>query len=110
MNLERKKTGVKFTTFFSEETVKAIETYLEIERVDPKPEEALFARYKAGGDPITTTALQDSYRKLNDYLGWSQEEKGEFRKATSHMMRKFFNTQLINAGMPEEIQGTFHGP
>lgn len=27
-----------------------------------------------------------------------------FNKATSHMLRKFFNTQLINAGMAEEIR------
>jgi len=31
-------------------------------------------------------------------------DKDGFYKATSHMMRKFFNTQLINAGMPEEIR------
>ena len=40
---------------------------------------------------------------LNCYTGW-KSEKGKFRRATSHMMRKFFNTQLINAGMPEEIR------
>jgi len=50
-----------------------------------------------------------SYRQLNKYLGRKQEEKGRFRKATSHMIRKFFNTQLINAGMPEEIREQFVG-
>lgn len=69
-----KKTGVEFTTFFSEETVKAIETYLDIERVDPKPDEALFTNYKAGGQHIATTALQEKYRHLNNYLGWEQKE------------------------------------
>ncbi len=109
LNLERKKTGVEFTTFFSEETVKAIETYLEIERINPQPEEALFSSYKIGSGFMTTTALQSSYRQLNNYLGWKQEERGRFRKATSHMMRKTFNTLLINAGMPEEIREHFMG-
>jgi len=36
-------------------------------------------------------------------LEWEQEESGKFRKATSDLMRKFFNTQLINAGILEEI-------
>lgn len=36
---------------------------------------------------------------------WEQEERGRFRKATSHMMRKYFNTQLINTGMPEHMMG-----
>jgi|GEM_PF-2342757 len=58
---------------------------------------------------MTTTALKSSYKQLNNYLGWKQEERGRFRKATSHMMRKFFNTQLINAGMPEEIREHFMG-
>lgn len=58
---------------------------------------------------MSTTALQEQYRRLNSYLGWEQKETGEFRKATSHMMRKFFNTQLINAGMPEEIREYFMG-
>jgi integrase len=97
------------SSFFSEETVKAIERYLEIERIDPNPEEALFSNYKAGGQHMSTTALQEQYRRLNSYLGWGQEEKGDFRKATGHMMRKFFNTQLINAGMPEEIREHFMG-
>ncbi|AUB56653.1 hypothetical protein BK008_09430 [Methanobacterium sp. MZ-A1] len=43
-------------------------------------------------------------RLINRYLKWEQEESGKFRKSTSHMMKKFFNTQLINASMPEEIQ------
>ncbi len=50
-----------------------------------------------------------AYRQLNKYLGWKNEGRGRFRKATSHMMRKYFNTQLINAGMPEEIREHFMG-
>jgi integrase len=103
LTLERNKTNVKFTTFLSDESITAIDKYLEFERIDPKPEEALFSSYKDGGRHMTTSAIQESYRILNRFPGW-KSEKGKFSKATSHMMRKFFNTQLINAGMPEEIR------
>ncbi len=109
LHLFRKKTDKEYTTFFSEEAVIAIEKYLERERIDLKEDEALFASYKSGGKHMTTTALQMAYRYLNNYLGWKQEEKGRFRKATSHMMRKTFNTLLINEGMPEEIREHFMG-
>ena len=84
------------------EAVEAIERYLEFERVNLQPEDALFSSFKSG-KPLTIGAFQQSYRNLNRYAGW-KSEKGKFRRATSHMMRKFFNTQLINAGMPEEIR------
>jgi hypothetical protein len=48
-------------------------------------------------------AIQHSYREINKFLNWEPNEDG-FNKATSHMLRKFFNTQLINAGMAEEIR------
>jgi len=98
LNLKRKKTHVKFTTFFNEEAVEAIERYLEFEREDIKPDDALFSRYKSGGDHMTTMAIQHSYRDLNKFLNWKPDADG-YHKATSHMLRKFFNTQLINAGM-----------
>jgi hypothetical protein len=53
--------------------------------------------------------LQMAYRQLNNYLGWKHESRGRFRKVTSHMMRKTFNTLLINAGMPKEIGEHFMG-
>lgn len=104
LSLERIKTGVKFTTFLNEEAVDAIEKYLMFERTNTTPEQALFSSYKNGETPITTIAIQDAYRNLNDYMGWEHQEKRQFHKFTSHMLRKFFNTQLINAGMPEEIR------
>jgi len=103
LSLERKKTHVKFTTFFSEEVVETIETYFEFERLDMGDDDALFSRYQSGGDHMSTMAIQHSYRELNWFLGWVPDEGG-FYKATSHMMRKFFNTPLINAGMPWEIR------
>ena len=104
LRLIRQKTGNKFTTFLSEEAVKAIEKYLELERINPKPEDALFSSYKKTSRHMANISLSFNYQCLNSYLGWEQTEKREFRKATSHMMRKFFNTQMINAGMPEEIR------
>ena len=104
LHLIRQKTDKEFTTFFSEEAVIAIEKYLELERVEPESNDALFSSYKKIGSHMKTSSLQMSYRYLNNYLGWEQEDRGRFRKATSHMMRKYFNTQLINAGMPEEIR------
>jgi len=103
LTLARNKTIVKFTTFLSDEAITAVEKYLEFERINPQPEEPLFSSYKAGGKQMTTNAIQESYRILNRFAGW-KSEKGKYRRATSHMMRKFFNTQLINAGMPEEIR------
>ena len=46
LRLVRQKTNKEFTTFFSEEAVLAIEKYLELERINPKPDEALFSSYK----------------------------------------------------------------
>ena len=109
LKLVRQKTDKEYTTFFSEEAVSIIEKYLLIERNNPQPEDALFTGSREGKTPLNTVSLQQAYRNLNDYLGWEQKEIGRFRKATSHMMRKFFNTQLINAGMPEEIREHFMG-
>ncbi len=82
---------------------------MKLERIDVKPDEALFTNKKASGEPILRISLLQAYRKLNNHLGWTNSEKGRFRAATSHMMRKFFNTQLVYAGMPEEIREHFMG-
>jgi integrase len=109
LNLVRQKTDKKYTTFFSEEAVIAIEKYLERERIKPQGNEALFSSYKMGNKHMTTTALQTSYRHLNEYIGWEQEEKGRFRKATSHMMRKTFNTLLIMQECQKRLESILWG-
>ncbi|MGZ7210447.1 MAG: hypothetical protein ACXVHV_11245, partial [Methanobacterium sp.] len=58
---------------------------------------------------MTATAVYAADRQLNELLGGEHEERRKFRRDTSHMMRKYFNTQLINAGMPEEIREHFMG-
>lgn len=109
LHVTREKTRKEFITFLSEEAVKYVENYLKLGRkTEPQPEEALFPGWNPN-KPMTNVNFHKGYENLNKYLGWSNREKGEFRKATSHMMRKFFNTQLIYAGMPEEIREHFMG-
>ncbi|MBI5458761.1 hypothetical protein [Methanobacterium sp.] len=79
LSLERKRTHIKFTTFFSEEAVEAIEKYLEFEREDIQPDDPLFSRYRAGGDHLSTMAIQHSYRELNRYLNWETDEDGFYK-------------------------------
>lgn len=109
LSLKRIKTGVKFTTFLNEEAVNAIERYLRLERVNVTQEQPLFSSYKNGETHMNQLAVQEAYRNLNDQLGWKNKEKGQYHKFTSHMLRKFFNTQMINAGMIEEIREHFMG-
>ena len=101
--LKRGKTSKEFTTFISEETVKAIQNYLKLERIDPTPSDPLFTTHKKTKRPLQVQGLMGIYRRLNKFAGW-KSESGRYNKATSHMLRKFFNTQMINAGMPEEIR------
>lgn len=49
LKLVRQKTRKEFTTFLSEEAVKSIEKYLELDRSDLKYDDALFASYKRNG-------------------------------------------------------------
>lgn len=109
LSLKKIKTGVNFTTFLNEEAVNAIEKYLKLERVNVTQEQPLFSSYKNGESHMNQLAVQEAYRNLNDQLGWKNKEKGQYHKFTSHMLRKFFNTQMINAGMIEEIREHFMG-
>lgn len=96
--------GEPFKTFISEETVVSIQNYLDLERVNPKPSEPLFTRSKNDKSPIHLATLQKAYRKLNARIGWKTEEKGSFRKATSRMMVNFFKSQMIDAGMKDDVR------
>lgn len=96
--------GEHFKTFISEETVVSIQNYLDLERANPKPSEALFTRSKDDTSPIRLDALQKAYRELNDRIGWETKQKGFFRKATSRMMVKFFKSQMIDAGMSDDVR------
>lgn len=102
-HIKRQKTDKEFTTFISVEAVEMIKKYLEIERPAYIPNDYLFSNHFRN-QKITEDILQKDLRALNTLLNNEQEEKGAFRDITSHMFRKFFDTQLTNKGMPEEIR------
>lgn len=89
LSLERKKTHVKFTTFFNEEAVRAIERYLEFEREDIKPDDALFSMYRSGGDHMTPMAIQQSYRDINKFLNWEPDKDGFLQSNQPHAQEVF---------------------
>ena len=102
-HIKRQKTDKEFTTFISVEAVEMIKKYLEIERPAYAPNDYLFSNHFRN-QKITEDIVQKDLRALNSILNNEQEEKGAFRNITSHMFRKFFDTQLTNKGMPEEIR------
>ncbi|MGO9387904.1 MAG: tyrosine-type recombinase/integrase [Methanobacterium sp.] len=108
LHLFRKKTEIEFTTFLSPEAVEAINTYLTTEREDLKNNQPLFTKHKTKNQPLKPKSIGFIYKRNSDKLGW---DKGgnTFRKITGHMSRKWFNTQLTMAGMPEEIREHFMG-
>jgi len=105
LHLNREKNDNEFTTFLSYEAVDAIKNYIETER-KYKYDEFLFQKlYLTRSDypQLTEDLVEQEYRTLNDdRLKNKQKEKGAFRNITSHMLRKFFNTQFTNSGMGYE--------
>lgn len=99
----RQKGEKQFYTFLSFEAVTEIELYLRTERPTHYTTPYLFtALYHDVG--LTEGAFQVELRRLNHKLGLKAREKGLHRPITSHMFRKWFYTQLSNAGMPYEVR------
>lgn len=99
----RQKGEKQFYTFLSFEAVTEIELYLRTERPKHYTTPYLFtALYHDAG--LTEGAFQVELRRLNHKLGLKAREKGLHRPITSHMFRKWFYTQLSNAGMPYEVR------
>ena len=102
---ERAKTGTEFITFLSYEAVDAIKNYIETERRF-KDSPWLFQKHKMSDknpDPqLSEFLVEIEYRTLNKWMKLEHDEPGSFRPITSHMLRKFFNTQLSNSGMGYE--------
>lgn len=99
----RQKGEKEFYTFLSFEAVEEIERYIQTERYKNATTPYLFtALYHDTG--LTEGSMQIDLRRLNKKLGLQAKEKGLFRPITSHMFRKFFYTQLSNAGMPYEVR------
>lgn len=101
--LHRQKTDREFSTFISFEAVEAILNYLETERKEYGSDDFLFSNYFKN-KPVTADLIQKDFRVLNESLNNKQKEKGLYRAITSHMCRKFFNTELTNDGMTYEIR------
>lgn len=102
-HLRRQKTDKEFYTFISFEAVESIKEYLETERKEYGSEDFIFSN-TFRNKPVTTDMIQKDFRVLNERLKNIQKESGAYRAITSHMFRKFFNTQLSNAGMTYEIR------
>lgn len=103
LRLRRQKTDREFSTFISFEAVESIKTYLETERKEYTSDDFLFTNLFKN-KPITADLVQKDFRALNERLHNKQKESGAYRAITSHMLRKFFNTQLTNANMIYEIR------
>lgn len=101
--LRRQKTDKRFITFISFEAVEAIKNYIKTERKPEYKDEHLFLNFFRD-KKITEDMVQKDFRVLNNRMKNEQKESGAYRKITSHMFRKFFNTQLTNAGMTYEIR------
>ena len=99
----RQKTGREFSTFISFEAVESIKTYLKTERRGYTPDDFLFSNFYQNKQ-LTADLVQKDFRVLNERLNNKQKELGAYRVITSHMLRKFFNTQLTNANITYEIR------
>jgi integrase len=102
-HLRRQKTDKEFYTFISFEAVESIEEYLKTERKEYGSEDFIFSN-AFRNKPVTEDLIQKDFRVLNKRLKNVPKEPGAYRAITSHMFRKFFNTQLTNSGMTYEIR------
>lgn len=94
----RSKTGREHYTFISYEAVDLIKKYLTLERKEPVTG-PLFAASRKGNKRYSTESYRNAVNRLNNKLGWKNEvEEYNYGKLTTHMFRKFFETQLTNAG------------
>lgn len=99
--------GNEFYTFISFEGVEAINRYLKYER-NPQPDsEYLFSNSRIEKQ-LSTDAYMDDLRRLNRRMKLKRNQ-GEYHQVTSHMFRKFFNTQLANTEMSYEARKTMMG-
>jgi len=96
---EREKSGVEHYTFISYEAVELIKKYLKLERNNPS--DYLFSSTKNKNTRYNNESYGNTLRTLNKNLGWATE-KWKYNKLTSHMLRKFFETQLTDAGCISE--------
>ncbi len=91
----RVKTQEHYVTFCSPEATKAVLLWLE------EWDGEMLIDLKEHG-------LVTMYQRLSDDAGF-KTEKGQFSPIRSHNMRKFFNNELVNAGMSKDLLWFFSG-
>jgi integrase len=91
----RVKTQQPYTTFCSPEATRAVLYWLEF-----YDGESLFG--------INQTGLTSMYKRLDIRLK-NEVPSGKFAHIRSHNMRKFFNNELLNAGMSYDLVWFFSG-
>lgn len=95
LKLVRKKTKVKFKTFFGRDTVHYLRLYLAT-RKDLEPDSPLFLkeRIRGGQDRITDHAIQQSFSEIAKDLDFIKQNGG-FNPARPHSLRAAFNSRLM---------------
>jgi len=108
ISMRRTKTNQEHITFIGFEAVDLIQKYLQHERGEYDPEWALFSAKKGIKKAFTANGYNSAIKRLNKRLGW-ENNKWLFGKLTTHMFRKFFETQLTDSGMVDEHLRHFMG-
>lgn len=99
---QRTKTEREHYTFISYEAVELIKKQLELERNEPI-EGPLFSCCKNKNSRYKEKAYATAIGRLNKRLSWDNGNNDySYGKLTTHMLRKFFETQLTDAGCIHE--------
>jgi len=95
LKLVRKKTNVKFKTFFGRDAVKYLKLYLET-RGKLKPEDPLFTKQRArGGEKrINITTIEQTFSEIAKNLNFIEQTDG-YNPARPHSLRAAFNSRLF---------------
>ena len=96
----------EFYTFISFEGVEAINTYLEVRKTINDPINYLFLTRE--NTPVNRAGYGNELIRINRDMNL-EHTKGEYRKVTSHMFRKFFYTQLSNTELSHNALKTMMG-
>ena len=95
LKLVRKKTQIKFKTFFGTDAVYYLRLYLAT-RKDLNPESPLFVkeRLRGGEERITDCAVQQSFSEMAKDLSFIKQNGG-FNPERPHPFRAAFNSRLM---------------
>lgn len=108
ISMRRTKTNQEHITFIGFEAVELIQKYLKYERGEYHSDWPLFSAEKGLKRGFTEYGYSTAINRLNKRLGW-ENKKWLFSKSTTHMFRKFFETQLTDSGMVDEHIRHFMG-